>query len=310
MAFHHISVLYQQSLDGLAIKPNGIYVDGTLGGGGHASGILDKLDGGRLIGIDQDPAAIAAASAKLDKYGARFCAYRANFCELDSVLDALDIATIDGLLLDLGVSSHQLDTAERGFSFHDDAPLDMRMDPDASLSAYDVVNAYSETELTEIIKDYGEERWAKRIAQFIVNARQTQSIDTTLQLVEVIKAAIPKGARADGPHPARRTFQAIRIAVNRELSIIEDTIKIAARRMNVGGRIAIITFHSLEDRIVKNYFKELAKSCVCPPRAPICTCNTVPLLKVITRKPIIATETELQTNPRARSAKLRVAQRI
>lgn len=310
MTFHHISVLYQQSLDGLAIKPDGVYVDGTLGGGGHASGILDKLESGRLIGIDQDPAAITAATAKLEAYGAKFSAYRANFCDLENVLDSLAIAGIDGLLLDLGVSSHQLDTAERGFSFHDDAPLDMRMDPDAPLSAYDIVNNYSEIELSNLIKDYGEERWAKRIAQFIVNARQAQSINTTLQLVEIIKAAIPKRARADGPHPARRTFQAIRIVVNRELSIIEDTIKVAAKRMNMNGRIAIITFHSLEDRIVKNCFKKLARTCVCPPRAPICTCDTVPLLKVITRKPIIATETELQTNPRSRSAKLRIAQRV
>ncbi|MCK8061324.1 MULTISPECIES: 16S rRNA (cytosine(1402)-N(4))-methyltransferase RsmH [unclassified Fusibacter] len=310
MKFEHVSVLYQECIDGLAIKEDGIYVDGTLGGGGHSGGILEKLTTGRLIGIDQDPAALKAASDKLAEHGEKFIPYRSNFSDLNHVLDDLGIAKIDGMLMDLGVSSHQLDTPERGFSYNHDAPLDMRMDPSAKFSAFDVVNTYTAKELEGVIKDYGEENWARRIAMFIVEKRQIEPIRTTFELVEVIKAAVPKKARMDGPHPAKRTFQAIRIEVNRELDIISTTIKDAASRMNKGGRIAIITFHSLEDRIVKNMYRDLANDCVCPPKAPICTCNTVPLLKVVTRKPIAPSTEELEVNPRSRSAKLRVAERI
>lgn len=310
MTFEHVSVLFQECIDGLAIKPGGIYVDGTLGGGGHSEGILENLTEGKLIGIDQDPAALNAASERLKIYGERFTPYRSNFEQVAQVLDDLGIATIDGILMDLGVSSYQLDTPERGFSYNHDAPLDMRMDPSAKISAYDVVNTYTAKELEYVIREYGEENWAKRIAAFIVDARINGPIRTTHALVDVIKAAIPKKARIDGPHPAKRTFQAIRIEVNRELDIIPKVINSVTERLNPGGRIAIITFHSLEDRLVKNAFKALSLSCVCPPSSPICTCNTVQKLKVITRKPILPSAQELQHNPRARSAKLRIAERV
>lgn len=310
MSFEHVSVLYQECLDGLNIKPEGIYVDGTLGGGGHSEGILKLLPQGLLIGIDQDPDALKAASERLAAFGEHFKPYRSNFEQVAAVLDDLGIEAIDGMLMDLGVSSYQLDTPERGFSYNHDAPLDMRMDPAATTSAYDVVNTYTAKDLEYVIREYGEENWAKRIASFIVEARAEAPIKTTHQLVDIIKAAIPKKARMDGPHPAKRTFQAIRIEVNRELDIIPRTIKAAAQLLKPGGRIAIITFHSLEDRIVKNTFRDLANDCICPPQAPICTCNTVPLLKVVTRKPILPSGQELLDNPRARSAKLRVAERI
>ncbi len=309
MDFNHISVLYQECLDGLNIKPDGIYVDGTLGGGGHSEGILKKLTTGKLIGIDQDDVALSAASEKLKKYESNFIAYKANFKSIKDVLTDLQIDSVDGVLLDLGVSSYQLDTAERGFSFHNDAPLDMRMDRQGDFSAYNIVNEYDENELAHIIKDYGEERWAKRIAKFIVEARMTSPIKTTFQLVDIIKAAIPKGARQDGPHPARRTFQAIRIEVNSELEIIEQTIKDVVDVLNSQGRLAIITFHSLEDRIVKNTYKDLAKECICPPRAPICTCEKVSQIKIVTRKPIIPSAEEIENNARSRSAKLRIAEK-
>lgn len=310
MSFEHVSVLYQECLDGLAIKPHGIYVDGTLGGGGHSEGILKQLTTGKLIGIDQDPDALKAAGERLSRFGDRFIPYKSNFESVTQVLDALKIDKIDGMLMDLGVSSYQLDTPERGFSYNHDAALDMRMDPSGTLSAFDVVNTYTAKELEYILREYGEENWAKRIAAFIVEARADQPIASTHQLVEVIKAAIPKKARMDGPHPAKRTFQAIRIEVNRELDIIPRTIKAASERLNPGGRLAIITFHSLEDRIVKNTFRDLATDCVCPPKAPVCTCKTVPLLRVVTRKPIMPSAHELQENPRARSAKLRLAERV
>lgn len=310
MTFKHISVLYEASINGLNIKPNGIYIDGTLGGGGHALGILKKMKSGKLIGIDQDQVALDVSAKRLAEYKDMFIVYKSNFCFLKEVLEDLKIDYIDGLLLDLGVSSYQLDTANRGFSYNYDAPLDMRMDSSQNISAYDVINSYTATKLCDVIKDYGEEKWAKRIVEFIVKARSEHTIDTTLQLVDIIKAAVPKGARRDGPHPAKRTFQAIRIEVNNELGIIENTIRIAAEHLNTGGRIAIITFHSLEDRIVKNAFRNLEKTCTCPPRSPVCTCQTVPLLKRINRKPIVPSESELIKNPRARSAKLRIAERV
>lgn len=310
MAFEHLSVLYQECLDALDIKPNGIYVDGTLGGGGHSEGILERLPEGLLIGIDQDPEALTAASKRLERFGDHFKPYRSNFAQLEDVLKDLNIPKIDGILMDLGVSSYQLDTPERGFSYNHDAPLDMRMDPSGKISAFDVVNTYTAKELEQIIRDYGEDNWARRIANFIVEARKEMPIKTTHELVSVIKAAVPKGARMDGPHPAKRTFQAIRIEVNRELAIIPQTIMQANQHLNKGGRIAIITFHSLEDRIVKNTFRDLAKDCICPPTSPVCICDTIQQLQVITRKPILPSAKELADNPRSRSAKLRVAQKL
>jgi 16S rRNA (cytosine1402-N4)-methyltransferase len=306
MDFHHISVLRDACIEGLALRPDGIYVDGTLGGGGHAEAILEQLTTGKLIGIDQDADALAAATKRLERFGDRFIPYRSNFADLEHVLVDLGIDAIDGILLDLGVSSYQLDEADRGFSYMADGELDMRMDRRQALTAADVVNTYSEEALTEIITSYGEERWAKRIAEFIC---QERPIETTEELVAVIKKAVPKGARRDGPHPAKRTFQAIRIEVNDELGVITRAIDAAVARMRPGGRIAIITFHSLEDRIVKNHFKELAKGCVCPPEFPVCVCDKEREVKIITRKPILPTEEELEQNPRARSAKLRVAER-
>ena len=308
MDFRHVTVLLKESIEGLSIKSNGTYVDGTLGGGGHSFQILQKLDKGKLIGIDQDKDALAAASKRLSIYGEKFIPVHSNFQNLTSVLEELGIHGIDGLILDLGVSSYQLDEAERGFSYMNDGALDMRMDQTVDFSAWDVVNTYSESELYRIIRDYGEENWASRIAKFIVEGRREKSIETTFELVEIIKKAIPAKARQDGPHPAKRTFQAIRIEVNNELRIIEKTIEDAVGVMNKGGRIAIITFHSLEDRIVKSTFKRLAEGCICPKEFPICVCNNKPKIKIITKKPIIPNEEELEYNPRARSAKLRVAQ--
>jgi len=310
MAFEHYSVLYKECLDALQLKKDGIYIDGTLGGGGHSEGILEHLTTGKLMGVDQDPDALVAAKARLERFGDAFIPYRSNFSNVKEVLNQLGIEKIDGILLDLGVSSYQLDTPERGFSYNHDAPLDMRMDPSAKWSAYDVVNTYTAKELEQIIKDYGEDNWARRIANFIVDARQIKPVKTTHELVDIIKAAIPKKARMDGPHPAKRTFQAIRIEVNKELEIIPKTINDVVPCLNTGGRIAIITFHSLEDRLVKNAFRDLSKTCVCPPSMPICICNTVQLLNVITRKPIIPSDEELEVNPRSRSAKLRVAQKV
>ncbi len=311
MNFKHVSVLLEESIENLNIKSNGIYVDGTLGGGGHSSEIVKRLgDDGLLIGIDQDANAINAATDKLKEHLHKVKLVRDNFRNIEGVLNELNITGIDGILLDLGVSSHQLDEAERGFSYMHDAPLDMRMDNRNTLTAKNVVNDYSEKELERVIKEYGEERWAKRVASFIVNERATSEILTTHQLVNVIKKAIPKGARIDGPHPAKRTFQAIRIEVNQELDIIEGTINDAVKYLNPGGRICIITFHSLEDRIVKNAFKKLQNPCVCPPKFPICKCGGVQSIEIITRKPIISAEEELDDNHRARSAKLRVAEKV
>ena len=308
--FEHTSVLLKESVDGVFSNPQGIYVDCTLGGGGHSACLAAQLaPTGWLIGIDQDPAAVEAGKQRLAGAACRISIVQDNFRNLGSVLDHLETGLVDGILFDLGVSSHQLDVAERGFSYMQDAPLDMRMNPNADFSAYEVVNNYSEQKLTAIIADYGEERWAKRIAQFIVENRAKGSIETTGQLVEVIKKAIPAGARQGGPHPAKRTFQAIRIEVNNELGILRDTFITAVDRLKPGGRIGIITFHSLEDRIAKQTLQELAKNCVCPPKMPICICNTKAKVKV-QGKPILPSADELEDNPRARSAKLRLAEKL
>ncbi|ABR49037.1 S-adenosyl-methyltransferase MraW [Alkaliphilus metalliredigens QYMF] len=311
MNFEHTSVLLKECIEALDIKENGIYVDGTLGGAGHSQEILKVLGKeGLLIGIDQDENALSAAGERLEEHGTKVKLVHDNFHNLDKILENLEITTIDGVLLDLGVSSHQLDERERGFSYMQDAPLDMRMDRRSGFSARDIVNDYSEKELERIIKEYGEDRWARRIAQFIVQERELAPIETTHQMVEVIKKAVPKGARKDGPHPAKRTFQAIRIEVNQELEIIEATIEAAAKHMKPGGRIAIISFHSLEDRIVKNVFRRLQNPCVCPPQFPVCKCEKEQMVKIVTRKPILPSEAELEVNPRSRSAKLRVAERV
>ncbi|MCI6693123.1 MULTISPECIES: 16S rRNA (cytosine(1402)-N(4))-methyltransferase RsmH [unclassified Clostridium] len=310
MEFKHVSVLLNECIEGLNIKDNGIYVDGTLGGGGHSSEILKNLsDKGLLIGIDQDRDALKAASARLQNYKNVKYVHN-NFYNVDSILNELGIEKIDGMLMDLGVSSYQLDTGDRGFSYMQDAPLDMRMNRDNLLSAYEVVNNYDEEELYRIIRDYGEEKFAKRIARFIVEKREEKNIETTLELVEIIKAAIPAKARREGPHPAKRTFQAIRIEVNSELSILNKAIEDGVNRLNKGGRMAIITFHSLEDRIVKLKFKELATACTCPKEFPICICGGKAKVKIISRKAIEPSKEEVDENPRSRSAKLRVIERI
>ena len=308
--FSHRSVLLDECMEALAIKPNGIYVDGTAGGGGHSSEIAKRLEGGRLIAIDQDEAAIIAASARLEPLGKNTTVVRSNFCEIASVCDSLGIEEFDGLLLDLGVSSYQLDTAERGFSYNADAPLDMRMDKRKPLSAYEVVNEYSEQKLKKILYDYGEERFAPAIAAAIVREREKKPIETTAELTGIIKYAMPPAAREGGHHPAKRSFQAIRIEVNSELDVIEPAIAAAVARLRRGGRVAIITFHSLEDRIVKQAFAELAKGCTCPKDFPICVCGNKPKVKIITKKPILPSKAELEENPRSRSAKLRVAEKL
>ena len=310
MEFHHISVLLNECIDNLNIRPDGIYVDGTMGGGGHSLEIAKRLTTGRLICIDQDPNAHEAAGKRLAEYKDRITFVRDNFGNIKSILDSLGIEKIDGMLLDIGVSSHQLDEAERGFSYQQDAPLDMRMNPDRPFSAYDVVNGYDEDELDRVIFTYGEERWARRIAQFIVKEREAKPIETTGELVDIITKAVPKGARKDGPHPAKRTFQAIRIEVNGELEVLQRAIDDVAARLAVGGRLCIITFHSLEDRIVKEAFRKQENPCICPPQFPVCVCGKKPLGRVITRKPILPSKEELEENPRSRSAKLRVLEGV
>ena len=310
MEFKHISVLLEECIEGLDIKPDGIYVDGTLGGAGHSKEIVKKLDKGFLIGIDQDTNAIAKATEVLEPYKENVKIVHDNFRNLKNVLWFLDVPKIDGVLLDLGVSSHQLDEGERGFSYHQNAKLDMRMNRECKKSAWDIVNTYSMEDLHRIIKDYGEEKWAKRIAECIDNEREEKAIDTTFDLVEIIKKAVPKKFRQDGPHPAKRTFQAIRIEVNGELEIIKQTIIDAVERLNPGGRLCIITFHSLEDRIVKETFKYLNKECICPQEYPVCICDKKREVKIITRKPIVASKEELEVNLRSRSAKLRIAEKI
>ena len=310
MEFHHISVLLNEAVEGLAIRPEGIYVDCTVGGGGHSYEIAKRLTTGRLIGIDQDEAALAAAKKHLAPFSEKVTLVHSNFSAVDQVLDDLQITKAHGFLMDLGVSSYQLDTAERGFSYMQDAPLDMRMDPEQKFSAYDVVNTYSEEDLCRIISQYGEERWAKRIAQFIVAERAQHPIMTTGELVDIIKKAVPKGARKDGPHPAKRTFQAIRIEVNGELDVLERAIAQASARLKPGGRLCIITFHSLEDRIVKEAFRKQENPCTCPPQFPVCVCGKKPTGRIITRKPIVPSKEELAVNHRSRSAKLRILEGV
>ena len=310
MEFNHISVLLNECLEGLNIKENGIYVDGTLGGAGHSSEILKRLSNeGRLIGRDQDTDALKAAKERLKNYS-NVTFVHSNFSSIENVLNNLNIDGVDGILMDLGVSSYQLDEGERGFSYMKDAPLDMRMNRDKDFSAYNVINEYSEEDLYRIIRDYGEEKFARRIASFIVENRQEKNIETTLELVEIIKSAIPAKARREGPHPAKRTFQAIRIEVNSELSILNKTIEDGVGKLNKGGRMAIITFHSLEDRIVKNKFRDLAVSCRCPKEFPVCVCGEKAKVKVISRKAIEPTKEEVDINPRSRSAKLRVIEKL
>ena len=311
MEFNHVSVLLNECIENLNIKEDGVYVDCTMGGAGHSKEIVKRLsDKGLFIGFDQDKNAIATAKERLSEYSDRVKFVHSNFENIKEELAKIGVHKIDGVLADLGVSSHQLDEADRGFSYMHDAPLDMRMDVRQEFSAYDVVNTYSEDELAKIIRDYGEDNWAKRIAKFIVEDRNENGpIEKTGELVDIIKKAIPKKARIDGPHPAKRTFQAIRIEVNNELGVITNMIDDAVSIMNEGGRVCIITFHSLEDRIVKNEFKELALSCVCPPALPICQCDKVSEVKVITRKPILPSKEEVEFNPRSRSAKLRVVEK-
>ena len=308
--FHHVSVLLEECLEGLAIKPDGIYVDGTLGGAGHSSRIAAKLTTGRLIGIDRDPVALKAAGERLAPYSDRVTLVHSNFCEIKQVLADLQIPGVDGILLDLGVSSPQLDDAQRGFSYMADAPLDMRMNSHDSLSAHTVVNTWSQDELKRILYNYGEERYAPQIAAAICRRRAERPIETTLELVDIIRSAMPPAALREKQHPAKRSFQAIRIAVNDELGSVEKVMQDAVGCLNPGGRLAIITFHSLEDRIVKIGMADAAKGCTCPPNFPVCVCGNQPKVKLITRKPIISGEEELEINPRARSAKLRVCEKL
>ncbi len=310
MEFHHVSVLLNEAVEGLCISPEGTYVDGTMGGGGHSKEILKRLTKGKLIGIDRDKDAISVCKEVLLSFADKTIFVNRNFHEISAILEDLGVDGIDGAVLDLGVSSYQLDCAERGFSYNHDAPLDMRMDQSAGLSAYDVVNEYSKERLAEVIFQYGEERWAKRIAEFIEDARKTAPIKTTGELVSIIKKAVPKGARADGPHPAKRTFQAIRIEVNNELADLKQAVLDFIDCLKPGGRLCIITFHSLEDRIVKTAYTEAARGCDCPPNIPVCVCGKTSKGKVITRKAIAPKEAELLENPRARSAHLRIFEKI
>ena len=308
--FYHVSVLLEECIEGLAIKPDGIYVDGTLGGAGHSSQIAKRLTTGRLIGIDRDPVALKAAGERLAPYGDRVTLVHSNFCEIASVLKELQIDGVDGILLDLGVSSPQLDDGARGFSYMADAPLDMRMNNQDSLSADTVVNTWPYEELKRILYEYGEERYAPKIAAAICARREIAPIRTTLELVDVIKSAMPASALREKQHPAKRSFQAIRIAVNDELGSVEKVMRDAIPCLNPGGRLAIITFHSLEDRIVKNGMAAASKGCTCPPSFPVCGCGNKPKVKLVNRKPIVSGDEELERNPRARSAKLRVCEKI
>lgn len=307
MEYSHVPVLLHETIEILNIRPDGVYVDCTLGGGGHSEAILKRLENGFLLGIDQDQDALQAASQRLQAFGSKFKAIHANFRELKKALNNVGICQVDGVLFDLGVSSYQLDQGERGFSYMQDAPLDMRMDRTRSLTAKELVNNLPEEELARILWEYGEERWSKRIARFIVERRKDGPIETTGQLVEIIKAAIPSGARRTGHHPAKRTFQALRIAVNDELGALTQGLLDAVDVLKKDGRIAVITFHSLEDRIVKDTFRTLAKGCQCPPDFPVCACGQKPKVEILTKKPIVASLQELEENPRARSAKLRAA---
>ena len=308
--FHHVSVLLQECIDGLDIKPDGIYVDGTLGGAGHSSQIAARLTTGRLIGIDRDPVALQAAGKRLAPYEDRVTLVHSNFCEIAQVLKDLEIDGVDGILLDLGVSSPQLDEVSRGFSYMGDAPLDMRMNGEDTLSAYDVVNTWPYEELRRILYEYGEERYAPQIASAICRRRETAPVSTTLELVDIIRSAMPPAALREKQHPAKRSFQAIRIAVNDELGSVEKVMEDAIPCLNPGGRLAVITFHSLEDRIVKNAMTAASKGCTCPPNFPVCVCGKKPKVKRISKKPIVSGQEELDNNPRARSAKLRVCEKL
>ena len=308
--FHHVSVLLDECIEALNIRPDGIYLDGTLGGAGHSSEIVRRLDTGLLIGVDRDPAALAAARERLAPWMDRVRLVHSNFCELDAILDGLGIPAVDGMLFDLGVSSPQLDEAGRGFSYMADAPLDMRMDPGDSLTAAEIVNTWPQEELRRILFTYGEERYSPLIAAAIVRRRAEKPIETTLELADVIRSAMPGKALREKQHPAKRSFQAIRIAVNDELGSVDRMLQRAVDRLKPGGRLAVITFHSLEDRIVKNALAQAAKGCTCPPEFPVCVCGKKPVVKLVTRKPIVSAEAELEANPRARSAKLRVAEKI
>lgn len=307
MEFHHTSVLLKETIEGLKIKPEGIYVDGTLGGGGHSFEIVQRLSGkGRLIGIDQDEAAIAAAGERLKEFEDKVTIVRGNYRNTKSILDQLSVCGIDGMVLDLGVSSYQLDTMERGFSYRYDTPLDMRMDTRQSLTAREIVNNYSETELFHVIRDYGEERFAKNIAKHIVRAREEKPIESTGRLNEIIRGAIPAKVRAESGHPSKRTYQAIRIECNKELEVLKESLDELIELLNPGGRLCIITFHSLEDRIVKTAFRKAENPCTCPPSFPVCVCGKTSKGKVITGKPVLPGEQEQNENPRSKSAKLRI----
>ena len=310
MDFKHVSVLLNETIDGLNINPDGIYVDGTLGGGGHSYEICKRLsDKGRLIGIDQDGEALEAARERLKEFEDKITLVRSNYCEIDTILKDLGIEKVDGIVLDLGVSSYQLDNLERGFSYKSDAPLDMRMDQRQNKTAADVVNNYSENELFRIIRDYGEDKFAKNIAKHIVMARKEKPLETTEELSEIIKASIPMNFQAKGGHPAKKTFQAIRIEVNQELTVLKESLDTMIDHLNPGGRICVITFHSLEDRITKIKFRENENPCTCPPDFPVCVCGKVSKGKVITRKPIIPSEEEMTENKRSKSSKLRIFER-
>ena len=310
MEFSHKSVLLDECIDALAIQPDGIYLDGTLGGAGHSYEIASRLTTGRLIGVDRDAVALQAASQRLAPFAERVTTVHSNFSEIDAILDSLGIEAVDGMLFDLGVSSPQLDDAQRGFSYMADASLDMRMNREDALSANDVVNFWEQDELRHILYEYGEERYAPQIAAAIVRRREVRPIETTLELVDVIRSAMPAQALREKQHPAKRSFQAIRIAVNDELGAVRKMMQAAIKRLNPGGRLAVITFHSLEDRIVKTEMQAAARGCTCPPEFPVCVCGKKPLVRLVTRKPIVSGARELEENPRARSAKLRVAERL
>ncbi|MEE1085844.1 MAG: 16S rRNA (cytosine(1402)-N(4))-methyltransferase RsmH [Schaedlerella sp.] len=311
MAFKHVSVLLNETVDGLDIKPDGIYVDGTLGGGGHAYEVCKRLnDKGRFVGIDQDAAAIEAASDRLKDFGEKVTIIRSNYCEMKSQLKNIGIEKVDGIVIDLGVSSYQLDTVDRGFSYRFDAPLDMRMDQRQQITARDIINTYSEAELFRVIRDYGEDKFAKNIAKHIVKEREKAPIETTEQLNEVIRHAIPMKVRKNTGHPSKKTFQAIRIELNHELDVLRDTLDDMIEMLNPGGRVCIITFHSLEDRIVKSAFRKNENPCTCPSHFPVCVCGNKSKGKVITKKPILPGEEELENNSRSKSAKLRIFERV
>ena len=307
MEFKHKSVLLNETIDGLNIKPDGIYVDGTLGGGGHAYEVCRRLgEKGSIVGIDQDAAAIEAASARLKDFGEKVTIVRSNYCDMKSKLHELGIDKVDGIVLDLGVSSYQLDTAERGFSYREDAPLDMRMDTRQKMTARDIVNDYTEADLYRVIRDYGEDKFAKNIAKHIVQARAVKPVETTAELSEIIRASIPMKFQKKSGHPAKRTFQAIRIELNRELDVLRDSLDDMIDLLNPGGRLCIITFHSLEDRIVKSAFRKNENPCTCPPDFPVCVCGKKSKGSIITKKPILPSEEELEYNSRSKSAKLRI----